>query len=91
MAPAAPFIFVSGTIGEERAIDALRAGACDYVLKNNLLRLAPAVKRALADTEMRLERVAAGGADRATGSRPWHLKRRQCPGGPGPRPQGAAA
>ncbi len=57
MAPTAPFIFVSGTIGEERAIDALRAGACDYVLKNNLLRLAPAVKRALADTEMRLERV----------------------------------
>ena len=57
MAPLAPFILVSGTIGEERAIDALRAGACDYVLKTNLLRLAPAVKRALADAEMRLERV----------------------------------
>ena len=56
VAPAAPFIFVSGTIGEERAIDALHAGAADYVLKNNLLRLAPAVKRALADAELRLER-----------------------------------
>jgi diguanylate cyclase (GGDEF)-like protein len=56
VAPAAPFIFVSGTIGEERAIDALHAGAADYVLKNNLLRLAPAVRRALADAELRLER-----------------------------------
>ena len=56
VAPAAPFIFVSGTIGEERAIDALRGGASDYVMKTNLLRLAPAVKRALADAEMRLER-----------------------------------
>ncbi len=57
IAPAAPFIFVSGTIGEERAIDALHAGAADYVLKNNLLRPAPAVKRALADAELRLERT----------------------------------
>lgn len=38
-----PFIFVSGTIGEERAIEALRCGAVDYVLKSNLKRLAPAV------------------------------------------------
>ena len=57
VAPTKPFIFVSGTIGEERAIDALHAGAADYVLKNNLLRLAPAVKRALADAELRLERT----------------------------------
>jgi diguanylate cyclase (GGDEF)-like protein len=57
MAPETPFIFVSGTIGEERAIDALRAGASDYVLKNNLLRLPPAVKRALGDAELRQERV----------------------------------
>jgi diguanylate cyclase (GGDEF)-like protein len=54
--PAAPFIFVSGTIGEERAINALHAGAADYVLKDNLLRLAPAVKRALADAELHKER-----------------------------------
>jgi diguanylate cyclase (GGDEF)-like protein len=57
LTPAAPFIFVSGTIGEERAIDALRAGASDYVLKNNLLRLAPAVTRALAEAELRQERA----------------------------------
>jgi diguanylate cyclase (GGDEF)-like protein len=56
MVPMAPFIFVSGTIGEERAIGALHAGAADYVLKDNLLRLAPAVKRALADAELRAER-----------------------------------
>jgi diguanylate cyclase (GGDEF)-like protein len=54
--PATPFIFVSGTIGEERAINALHAGAADYVLKDNLLRLAPAVMRALADAEMHKER-----------------------------------
>ena len=49
LTPDVPFIFVSGTIGEERAIEAIRAGATDYVLKNNLRRLGTAVKRALAD------------------------------------------
>src|SRR2546423_4878681 len=39
--PDIPFIFVSGTIGEERAIEALRRGAVDYVLKSNLKPLAP--------------------------------------------------
>jgi diguanylate cyclase (GGDEF)-like protein len=48
-----PFIFLSGTIGEERAIEALKCGAIDYVLKSNLMRLVPAVKRALADAELR--------------------------------------
>ena len=48
-APEIPFIFVSGTIGEERAIEALKHGAVDYVLKTNLARLGPAVKRALAE------------------------------------------
>src|SRR5579872_7606073 len=48
-APDIPFIFVSGTIGEERAIEALKRGAVDYVLKTNLARLAPAVTRALAE------------------------------------------
>ena len=42
-----PFMFVSGTIGEERAIEALQHGAVDYVLKSNLARLGPAVRRAL--------------------------------------------
>ena len=46
-APDTPFIFVSGTIGEERAIDALRRGATDYVLKSNLSRLSSAIERAL--------------------------------------------
>src|SRR5258708_193247 len=48
-APETPFIFVSGTIGEERAIDALRRGATDYVLKTNMSRLSTAVERALRD------------------------------------------
>ncbi len=55
-APHVPFIFVSGTIGEERAINALRAGAVDYVLKENLARLAPAVKRAISEAEAHLAR-----------------------------------
>jgi len=42
-----PFILVSGTIGEERAVEALRAGATDYVPKDHLAHLAPAVTRAL--------------------------------------------
>lgn len=40
-----PFLFVSGTIGEDRAIDALQCGAADYVLKDNLRRLPSAVTR----------------------------------------------
>ena len=52
-----PFLFLSGTIGEERAIHALHSGAVDYVLKDNLARLAPAVQRALADAAARAERA----------------------------------
>jgi len=55
-APDIPFIFVSGTIGEERAIEALKHGAVDYVLKSNLARLAPAVKRALSEAASRRAR-----------------------------------
>ncbi len=58
-APNIPFLFLSGTIGEERAIDALQRGAVDYVLKSNLTRLAPAVRRALSDAAQRMaQRVA---------------------------------
>jgi diguanylate cyclase (GGDEF)-like protein/PAS domain S-box-containing protein len=54
-----PFIFVSGTIGEERAIDALKRGASDYVLKDNARRLVPAVQRALQEAVvMRAKRQA---------------------------------
>ena len=52
-APEVPFLFVSGTIGEERAIEALHRGAVDYVLKTNLARLGPAVKRALQEAQAR--------------------------------------
>lgn len=45
--PATPFIFVSGTLGEEYAIRALKSGATDYVLKDNLVRLPPTVERAV--------------------------------------------
>lgn len=54
--PDTPFIFVSGTIGEERAIEALKHGATDYVLKTNLRRLVTAVQRALRDVEDRAAR-----------------------------------
>jgi diguanylate cyclase (GGDEF)-like protein len=55
-APDTPFIFVSGTIGEERAIDALRRGATDYVLKSNLSRLGAAVERALREVSLKAAR-----------------------------------
>ena len=53
--PEIPFIFVSGRMGEEAAIDSLRNGATDYVLKNRLSRLLPAVKRALLEASEREE------------------------------------
>jgi diguanylate cyclase (GGDEF)-like protein len=56
LAPDVPFIFVSGTIGEENAIRALHEGATDYVLKGNLLRLPAAVGRALREAETRVAR-----------------------------------
>jgi diguanylate cyclase (GGDEF)-like protein/PAS domain S-box-containing protein len=51
-APSTPFIFVSGTIGEERAIEALKRGATDYVLKDNLRRLVPAIASALRQAQV---------------------------------------
>jgi signal transduction histidine kinase len=48
-----PFIFVSATIGEEAAIEALRNGATDYILKQNPVRLASAVRRALIEADAR--------------------------------------
>jgi signal transduction histidine kinase len=57
--PETPFVFVSGRLGEEVAIDALRRGATDYVLKDRLARLGPAVRRALAESRARAERRAA--------------------------------
>ncbi|HSF19678.1 MAG TPA: sigma 54-interacting transcriptional regulator [Vicinamibacteria bacterium] len=54
--PEVPFIFVSGAIGEERAIETLKNGATDYVLKDRLSRLVPALRRALREFEERSER-----------------------------------
>jgi len=54
--PNTPFIFVSGTLGEDAAINALTKGAIDYVTKQKLSRLAPAVMRALRETENQRER-----------------------------------
>ena len=54
--PDIPFIFVSGALGEELAVELLKKGATDYVLKNNLLRLAPSVNRALKELAEHNER-----------------------------------
>jgi len=51
-----PFILVSGVIGEERAVEAMKAGAHDYIIKGNYPRLAPALKRELGDAAVRRER-----------------------------------
>jgi PAS domain S-box-containing protein len=53
--PDLPFIFVSGTMGEEVAVDALKIGATDYVLKTRLSRLVPSVRRALREADERAE------------------------------------
>ena len=54
--PEVPFLFVSGTLGEEIAIEALKVGATDYVLKTRLSRLVPSVVRALREARGRAER-----------------------------------
>jgi PAS domain S-box-containing protein len=51
-----PFVLISGTIGEQAAIECLRCGATDYVLKNKLERLAPTVRRAVKEAEERSQR-----------------------------------
>lgn len=53
LCPEVPFIFVSGTLGEDNAIRALKAGATDYVLKTNLVRLPSAADRAVRDARAR--------------------------------------
>src|SRR6266498_4485193 len=51
-----PFIIVSGTIGEESAVSALKAGAHDFLIKGNFARLVPAIQRELKEAEGRRER-----------------------------------
>ena len=57
--PETPFIFVSGMIGEEFAVETLVKGATDYVFKNNLTKLVPAVERVLKESEEHKKRIAA--------------------------------
>jgi PAS domain S-box-containing protein len=52
--PEIPFIFVSGTLGEESAVITMQCGATDYVLKNRMSRLVPAVRRALRESDKRI-------------------------------------
>src|SRR6266496_6120997 len=51
-----PFIIISGTIGEELAVEAMRAGANDYLMKDSLARLAPTIEREMHDAENRRAR-----------------------------------
>ena len=61
-----PFLFVTGSMGEERAVESLKSGATDYILKDNLARLVPAVRRALKDAEESAGRLAGEEALRAS-------------------------
>ena len=63
--PDLPFVIVSGRIGEEAAVDAMHSGADDYVLKDRISRLGPAVRRAIAYRRELQERRRAESADRA--------------------------
>lgn len=55
--PEIPFIVVSGTIGEELAVEMIKSGVVDYVMKDNLVRLVPAIRRAVKEAEVNAERV----------------------------------
>lgn len=57
--PQTPFIFVSGTMGEEFAIESLKRGATDYILKANLARLSPSIIRAIEERKERVARLRA--------------------------------
>jgi two-component system, cell cycle sensor histidine kinase and response regulator CckA len=61
-----PFILISGSLGEEVAVGSMRMGAADYLLKDRLARLGPAVQRALEDKRLREERRRSGEALRAS-------------------------
>ncbi|MFW6156414.1 MAG: PAS domain-containing protein, partial [Armatimonadota bacterium] len=64
-----PMITVSGTIGEETAVEVMRSGAHDYVMKDNLTRLGPAIERELREAQVRQERREARRALRASEER----------------------
>jgi sigma-B regulation protein RsbU (phosphoserine phosphatase) len=68
-APETPFLFVSGSIGEERAVEALRRGATDYIIKDRISRLPAAVQRARTECDERRRRIEAEEALRASRER----------------------
>jgi two-component system cell cycle sensor histidine kinase/response regulator CckA len=78
--PDTPFLFLSGTIGEEKAVEALKSGATDYVLKDNLTRLPASVRRALREARERAGRREAEGALRASEERYRRLFERNLAG-----------
>ncbi|MFP5250121.1 MAG: sensor histidine kinase, partial [Acidobacteriota bacterium] len=76
--PEVPFIIVSGALGEEQAVIAMRSGAQDYVLKDNLVRLGPAVERELREAAARRQhRAAAESADKERRSLEEQLRQAQ--------------
>jgi PAS domain S-box-containing protein len=64
--PDMPVLVVSGTVGEEKAVETMRAGASDYVLKDNLVRLGPALDREVREAQNRRARTNADAALRAS-------------------------
>jgi two-component system cell cycle sensor histidine kinase/response regulator CckA len=75
-----PFIIVSGTIGEDAAVDAMRAGAHDYVLKQNLRRLGPAVQRELREAANRRMQRSTQAALQASEQRLRHAQKMESVG-----------
>ena len=75
-----PFIIVSGTIGEDSAVEAMRAGAHDYVLKHNLRRLGPAVERELREAANRRMQRSTQAALAASEQRLRHAQRMEAVG-----------
>src|SRR5689334_2142723 len=75
-----PFIIVSGTIGEDSAVEAMRAGAHDYVLKHNLRRLGPAVERELREAANRRMQRSTHAALQASEQRLRHAQRMEAVG-----------
>jgi PAS domain S-box-containing protein len=67
--PVVPFILLSGTLSEEEAVESLHAGATDYIIKQRLHRLVPAIERALAEAEARRKSIGAAEALRASEER----------------------
>src|SRR4030095_2495350 len=73
--PEVPFIFVSGTLDEEIAIESLKVGATDYVFKTKMSRIVPSVRRALREADERIRRATAEKSLRAAQAELAHVAR----------------